>query len=352
MQTLTEPNLRVGGLVAFFAAAISGLIGCASNQVSDLDAFRSVEMNRVVPYPSEEELRERAFEIIFVDLEPATSADSAPRDRRIWLRRKLIEMTGNAGAIVVVNEESNFTESGVGGAVRGSTNADNHVDYIVGVGLVTYKDTATWQPPFRFLWQTPEEVADREGTCVHRAEVEFDIEVVEAFGHQSLFARHSLSHFAESKIKAFDKSCPIPQAALDVLFDGVMTDSLSCLRAPIDRMFAPRGHVMAHIMAPETDRHLFRISLGSAQGIELGHQIEIRREQHASTPKGEARRTERVIATGIVTEHIREQDSWAAIDPTRATEGILEGDVVRPVLKEGLLSSLSGPNCGKILVKR
>jgi hypothetical protein len=31
---------------------------------------------------------------------------------------------------------------------------------------------------------------------------------------------------------------------------------------------------------------------------------------------------------------------------------ILKGDVVRPILEQGLLSSLSGPQCGRILEER
>ena len=44
--------------------------------------------------------------------------------------------------------------------------------------------------------------------------------------------------------------------------------------------------------------------------------------------------------------------AWVAIDPSRATDEILEGDVVRPIENESLLASLSGPNCGSILEVR
>jgi hypothetical protein len=46
------------------------------------------------------------------------------------------------------------------------------------------------------------------------------------------------------------------------------------------------------------------------------------------------------------------QYSWAAIDPSKAEGEILDGDVVRPLEDESLLSSLSGPNCGSILEER
>ena len=109
---------------------------------------------------------------------------------------------------------------------------------------------------------------------------------------------------------------------------------------------------MAHRKAPEADRHLYQITLGSAQGIEGGDTVEIRREQHTRSQGGEDSRTERVIATGVVTNQVVTESAWVAIDPSKASDAILQGDVVRPVKKTGLLSSLSGPNCKKILEER
>jgi hypothetical protein len=86
--------------------------------------------------------------------------------------------------------------------------------------------------------------------------------------------------------------------------------------------------------------------------METGNKVDIRREQHASTPTGRAWRTERVIASGVMTDQIAEQHAWVAVDLTKVSEEVLEGDVVRPILREGLLSSLSGPDCSKILEQR
>ncbi|NNL66709.1 MAG: hypothetical protein HKP30_10730 [Myxococcales bacterium] len=59
-----------------------------------------------------------------------------------------------------------------------------------------------------------------------------------------------------------------------------------------------------------------------------------------------------MIATGEVTDQVQAQLSWIAVDPAKATDTILDGDVVRPVFSEGLLSSLSGPDCDEILEAR
>jgi hypothetical protein len=70
------------------------------------------------------------------------------------------------------------------------------------------------------------------------------------------------------------------------------------------------------------------------------------------SPSGEESRSERVIVLGRVTDQVSAQASWVAVDPSKATTEIFEGDVVRPLESEGLLDSLSGPNCGAILEER
>jgi hypothetical protein len=131
-----------------------------------------------------------------------------------------------------------------------------------------------------------------------------------------------------------------------------MLESLGCLRSPIDRLLAPRGHVVAHRNSPESDQDLYQISLGRRQGLEFGEAVEILREQHAARPSGEAWRSERVIARGVVTDQIDDESAWVALDGSRTQDVILEGDVIKPVLSEGLLLSLSGPDCSEILEVR
>ncbi|MEM9175163.1 MAG: hypothetical protein AAGC67_08000, partial [Myxococcota bacterium] len=113
-----------------------------------------------------------------------------------------------------------------------------------------------------------------------------------------------------------------------------------------------RNVPVGHRKAPGADRHIYRITLGSGQGLEPGDEVEVRREQRSMSPTGEETREERVIAKGAVTDQVRAQQAWVAIDPSKASETILDGDVVRPIFSEGLLSSLTGPDCEEILTER
>lgn len=58
------------------------------------------------------------------------------------------------------------------------------------------------------------------------------------------------------------------------------------------------------------ERHIYRMSLGSVQGIKPGNHIEVRREQRSTSPGGQEIREERVIAKGIVTNHVSAGPSW------------------------------------------
>ena len=178
------------------------------------------------------------------------------------------------------------------------------------------------------------------------------MQLIEIGRNDRVAQTYALEHRAERETSHPDESCPFSPAATSMLFEQAMDEALSCLRLPLGRLLAPRGHVTAHRKARESDRHLYRVSLGSAQGLETGAGIEVRRVQHSSTPSGEAARSERVIAEGVVTDRLEAQQAWVALDPAEATEEILDGDVVRPVLYEGLLSSLSGPSCSRILEER
>ena len=67
-------------------AAIVAGFGCASGRVSNLDAYEEVPMDRVVPYPSDEELGKRAFEVVIVDRPATGSTRSLLEKSRIQVR--------------------------------------------------------------------------------------------------------------------------------------------------------------------------------------------------------------------------------------------------------------------------
>ena len=337
--------------------AVMGMIGgCANGRVSNIEAYDEIAMNKVVPYPDAADLRKRAYELIVLD-RPVVGIDASTLVKpRAQARRALERVAAEAGAAVIDRSLSQLGElrtEGVFGELEGRETEDSTVaDFTLITRFSKYQYSSEWKKPFRLLWQSDTDVAGRLGTCIHRAEVEVDIQLSEVGSNDKNTKTYALEHSSQQKNKDLDPACTIAPVTLGVLFEKALDEALSCLSIPLGSKLLPRGHLTGHRKAPGTERHIYRVSLGSSQGIKPGNHIEVRREQRSMSPDGEEVREERVIAKGVVTDHVRAQQSWVALDPTKATDILLKGDVVRPFLSNGLLASLSGPDCDSILAER
>ena len=333
-------------------------VGCTSSRVSNLDAYQKIPMNRVVPYPSQDELRKRAFEIVVVDRPAAGIDDTALEVPRAQVKRGLERIAAEAGAAVIDPSLPDLSAiRSEGGSVVSAVDdraaeVVTEADYALATRFSTYSYSSSWEKPFKFLWESEEEAAAKPGTCTHTVEVEFEVEVLRVDAEDRVEKTFALKQAGRQESEDLDSTCPINPAALSVLFETTLEEALSCLQRPLGQILSPRGHVLAHRKAPEAERHIYRVSLGSVQGIEQGDSVEIRREQRAMNPEGRESRSERILSLGRVTDQINPHKSWVAVDQSKMTDEILKGDVVRPIENESLLSSLSGPNCGSILVVR
>ncbi len=330
--------------------------GCASGRVSNLEAYGEIPMNQVIPYPSQGELRKRAYKIVVVDRPSAGIDEKRLEKPRTQVHRALEAILTQVGATVIdrsLQEIGGGRTEGILGELEGRLpESVSGADYALAIHFSNYRYTSKWKKPFKFLWQSPEEAASKPGTCTHETEVEVDIQLVEIGSTDRVAKTFALEHTAEQENKDLDPVCTIAPVTLGVLFEKALDEAVSCLRAPLGRLLAPRGHLIGHRKAADADRHVYQISLGSVQGIESGDLVEILREQRSMSPSGDESRSERVIVEGRVTDQVMAQASWVAADPAKATDALLKGDVIRPVFAEGLLSSLSGPDCEDILDER
>ena len=344
---------RVSALGAVWALLITlpfGLAGCVSTQVEDIRKLDTVPMNRVVPYPDAIELEERTVSLS-VRHDPAPGlGEAAIGEAREWVRGAVEEVALAQGARI--DGDGWAMSDAAPGWGRTFDPPGAFRAMALTTRFLVYGYTAEWKRPFKFLWQTEDEVAEKPGSCLHRAEVSVELRVQRRGDDAGAARIFALEHAAEESTKSLDPACPMTASARSALFETAMKEALGCLRQPLSVLFAPRGHITAHVRDRESDRHLYRASLGSAQGIEPGEALEVRREQRSVTPEGDPARTERVLAVGWVSDEFEADSAWLVVDPADVgdgTEAILDGDVVRPRLEEGLLSSLSGPSCDRIL---
>jgi hypothetical protein len=333
-----------------------GLWSCAKPVVSDLDAYQVVPMGRAVPFPSEQELDKRVFEVVVVD-RPADGIDEQVlRKARSQVRVGLEKIAASYGAAVGDRSTPGFDGvrtdrpdpqfEGVDVAVVSSR------DYSISTRFTTFRHAAVWSKPTKLPWQSEADLAKKPGTCTHTAEVAFDVALFEKGWEDTLSHSYLLTHKAIQQNKDLDQACTIAPVNVDTLFETAIAEALGCIELPLGNRVSPRGHVLAHRQAREGVSHIYQVSLGADQGIDSGELVEIRRVEISQAADGAELRDERVIATGAATDQISAQDSWIAVAVDDVKTPILEGDVVRRYFQKDLISKLSGPNCKLILVER
>lgn len=343
---------------AFVLAALTALLasGCAKPTVSDLDAYQVVPMDRVVPYPTDEELAKRVLEVAVVD-RPADGLDEASLlASRARLRTGLEKIVAFYGAAVVSRSQPGF--EGVRTDRPGMTfdgllpELVTGGDHAVSARFTTHRHQAIYSKPRKLPWQSEADVAEKPGTCTHSAEIEFDVQLVEKTWEDLLQRTYVLTHQVKQENKDLDQACTIAPVTVATLFETAIAEALGCLELPLGTRLSPRGHVLAHRKSREGESHIYQITLGEKQGVDPGEPIEIRRVERSQNVEGREVHTEKVIATGVATDQITAQQSWIAVNPDDVRAPIREGDVVRRHFQKDLIENLTGPSCKKILTER
>ena len=51
-------------------------------------------------------------------------------------------------------------------------------DIALSTRFSAYGYSVEWEKPFKFLWQSEEDIAEKPGTCTHRVELELDVQLI------------------------------------------------------------------------------------------------------------------------------------------------------------------------------
>lgn len=344
-----------GGIVASALIGL-GLSSCAKPVVSDLDAYQVVPMDRAVPFPSDEELALRVFEVVVVD-RPAEGIDEQVlRKARSQVRVGLEKIAASYGAAVGDRSTPGFE------GVRSDrpdprfegvdVTAVSSRDYSISTRFTTFRHAAVWSKPTKLPWQSEADLAKKPGSCTHTAEVAFDVAIFEKGWEDKLAHTYLLTHKAKQENNDLDQACTIAPVTVDTLFETAIAEALGCIELPLGNRVAPRGHVLAHRQSRDGVSQIYQVSLGADQGVDSGEPLEIRRVEITKAADDSEIRSERVIAKGAATDQISAQDSWIAVNADDVKSPIREGDVVRRYFQRDLIANLSGPNCKLILSER
>jgi len=330
--------------------------GCAKPVVSDLDAYPVVAMNRAEPYPSDEVLAKRVFEVAVVDRPSPGLEEEALRKVRSQVRVGLEKIAASHGAAVIERSQPGFEGVRVDSPDAGFEGVEAETirsgDYAISTRFTTYSHQAVWNKPIKWPGQSEEDLAKKPGTCIHTASVAFDVLVLDKGWEDRVERTYVLTHSAKQENKDLDKSCTIAPVSVDALFETAIAEALECLDLPLGTRVSPRGHVLAHRKSKDGETHIYQISLGADQGVDAKEPVEFRRIDVIPGSGGAESRSERVIGKGVATDQITAQDTWVAADPADFDTELLEGDVVRRVFSQGLINDLKGPGCKRILSER
>jgi hypothetical protein len=325
----------------WLAGAWLGVAACASNQVVDLARYNEVPLNKVYPYPDEEELAERTHRVSIEakfggEVDPARA--QATQD---LIRLRVEDILAVSGASLVGEDGSEFAPD----------RPARRLDLVVRIDREDY--TVTWKDPTNWWFQSEEEMAQKPGTCTHRAEVEIAFSVVDpARPAARPRERFTLRHASEAETETLDQQCPYTDEEIQGLFDTVVDEALTCAHVPLQNAFASRGHVLAHRRMEDGNVDLFKTSLGSGQGAAEGVEVAIFRVQYSTGADDTRVAEEHEIATGRITDHFQPDSSWVRVDVAQATRPLLQGDVVRPVYRESATADLNPfGGCSDILTR-
>jgi hypothetical protein len=343
---MTTRTVGLGVALAAFLA-----LACAGNRIGDPSSYQEVTLNRVFPYPTEDELAGLNVEVVLA----AHYSEELPKERvGSAMKPVLASLEGYlsaAGAGVIdrsihdlatVRDELEAAEAGADSS--GFTGAD----WAIVARFEKFRHWSKYEPPSS-LFKNEEELAASPGECKHHGEVEVLLRVFEVPTDDVARASYRLEHDGMFEESEFKRSCPIDATREMIFLEDIVKEALPCLEGPIKNGFSPRGYIEEHRTRPDSGLHIYRTSIGKRNGASLGLKLQIYRVQHMTGRNGQRDRHEQLIGSGTITEQIGDGHSWMLVPPGDLTQPILAGDLVRAVYDDPQSSILGLGICGEAL---
>ena len=318
--------------------AIVGLVAlttaCASTRIGSPDDYTPVPLNRVYPYPSDEELAQQTTAVALTASYSEELSEDEVGDATNEVQTRLERYLGEAGADVTREAGSDFGDA----------------DWAIVVRVTRFGHTSAYAPPTS-LFKNEEELKDEPGTCTYTGEVEVDLRTYRAPDREHARGGYRLHHTDDFSEKQFDDACPLSDSRRQVLLEDTLNDAIPCLQVPIKNRFSPRGYVVEQRASEAGDKQIYKTSLGRTNGARAGLELELFRVQHMTTDAGHDVRQERKIAEGVVTDQNGEDYSWISLKPRSLEQPLLAGDLVRGVYDDTLAAGLGLGKCKRILTR-
>lgn len=343
-------HTRVTALAGVLAAVF--FLACAGQRIGDPSAYAPVTLNRVFPYPSEQELAGQKIEVVLA----AQYTDELPRERVGTTTTGLLAVVdrylSQAGAGVIdrsIHDLETVRDELEAAERRRGINGFTGADWAIVARTDKFRHWSEYVPPSS-LFKNEEELQQDPGTCKHYGEVEARLRAFEIPTDDVAQATYTLRHADMFEESQFDQSCPLDGTRELIFLEDVLKEALPCLEVPLKNGFAPIGYIEEHRIDADAGKHIYRTSMGEKDGALPGLELEIYRVQFMTTRDDERIRDERLMGHAVVTEQIGKSHSWILVDQADLSQSILAGDLVRAVYSDSQWSALGTGLCKRALV--
>ena len=329
------------------AAAL--LAACAGNQIGSPQDYDSVELNRVYPYPSPEELGRQKTEVVLASHYTTELPAEIVGESMTAVQQEMLRILSEAGARVIDRslDDLKTVRRDMTRAYK-ARRSRYAADRALIARISRYEHSASYEPPSG-LFKSDEELSAEPGTCSHVGEVQVDIKALAIPTDETAQATFTLRNSVELSEADHDEECPIENSRRIALLEEALAEALPCLAIPVKNQFAPRGYIEEHRKSDAGDINIFKTSLGSKNGAREGLELSIFRVQYMTTADGQQDREERRIGQAVISDQIGPNQSWVLIDVANVEQKVLAGDTIRAVYSDTFTAGLGIGKCSDML---
>jgi len=326
----------------FYALALSGLLvlgGCASSEVSLSEFSNDAPLQSADRLPSEADLnRQGRAKVVVFEAEDSNLDRARRAQAATTLTRAVEEMLGANGAEVIdrsiatkLGQELQLAEvKGVGGydgpslanfAVKPSITLAEYASEYVAASSYTDKKGKTYTTPASYS---------------HKANVNISLRVYEIPSLRPLKTLNGRGSNSQSTSDrgSQDLSVSMVRAASQNALKDVQADLLN--------LFAPKGYVLGK--REKKGKSIFRISIGSEQGIIPGNRVVFFSERESVHPITKKVGYDKIpLAEGTVSNLVTGGEAWVIPEDEEKSRRIRLGDQIEVIHKKSTWMNLFRP---------
>jgi len=329
-HAITLPALLLGLLT---------LGGCASTEVSLSEFNRDAPLREASRLPTEADLnRQGRAKVVVFEAEDSNLDKARRAQAATTLTRAVEDMLGANGAEVIdrsvatkLGQELQLAEvKGVGGydgpalanfAVKPSITAAEYTSRFVPASSFTDKNGKVYNTPASYS---------------HNANVNISLRIYEIPSLRPIKTVNGRGTNSNSTSDRGANDLPV------TMIRNATRSALGDVRADFLNLFAPKGYVLSK--RENKGKSIFRISIGSVQGIVSGNKVVIYSEQESINPITKKSSYDKIpVVEGTVSNIVTPSEAWVVPSDEDKAKHVRLGDQIEVVHKDSAWTKMFRP---------